>query len=104
MGEINASKFVYDVLDGWYSFPMTKSSKKEVFRNISYGRSAVNEILIYLEKHSDVDLYTNITNFRNMMDEFTLRANTQDTNFFFSCYYDVATNVLDTLITYYHSL
>lgn len=85
--------------DGWYEPPYTYNIKKMDFMLKSYSRSAMNEIKLYLMENDQKDPISVLEDFRYMVDHFPCNTEDADANFMFSVYYDVATDVLDTLLT-----
>lgn len=81
---------------GWYDPPYNYHIKKESFLLKSYSRSAMDEIKFYLMEHEKNDPIASIENFRNMMNEFACK---EIGGFMFSTYYDVATDILDVLLS-----
>lgn len=91
---------VIDTLQkGWYSHPHNYYIKRGEFEYESYKYSGIDEIKLYLMKHKGEDPIQAVENFRYMMDEFACKATTSSANFMFSVYYDVATDVLDVLLS-----
>lgn len=91
---------VIDTLrDGWYDPPHTYKIKKIDFMLKSYSRSAMEEIKLYLMGNDQKDPISVIEDFRYLVDDFACNTENADANFMFSVYYDVATDVLDTLLT-----
>lgn len=68
--------------------------KKDEFTQLCYQLWAGNEILDYLRKHRNLGLLEGIEQFRRMMDNYSCRSK----SICFSVAYDVATDILDTLI------
>lgn len=84
---------------GWYGSPSNYYGfKKAEFEFISYSRSAIGEIYLYLLKNKNKNPIEVLEEFRGMMDDFACYARNGIANFMFSIYYDVATDVLDTLL------
>lgn len=84
---------------GWYYPPKTHKKKMVNFIHQSYSSSAIEEIKIYLKWHMDQNPIDVIEDFRYMVDNFACETKNPEANFMFSVYYDVATDVLDTLLT-----
>lgn len=92
---------VIDTLrNGWYNPPSSYGKQKKIdFIHQSYSHSAINEIKFYLMEHENEDPIKAIEDFRYKMDCFACDTKNSMANFMFSTYYDVATDVLDLLIT-----
>lgn len=85
--------------DGWYDPPYSYKIKKMNFILKSYSRSAMNEIKLYLMENNQKDPISALEDFRYLVDHFACDTENADANFMFSVYYDVATDVLDALLT-----
>lgn len=86
--------------DGWYNPPTKYGIQKKIeFYYQSYSSSAIKEIKFYLMEHKNEDAINAIENFRYLMDCFACEARNGSANFMFSVYYDVATDVLDVLLS-----
>lgn len=84
----------------WYKPPSGYYNiKKPKFKQKSYARSALNEIYLYLIEHENDDPIDTLENFRSMMDNFSCKAKNIEARFMFSVYYDVASDVLDVLLS-----
>lgn len=89
-----------EMIEEWYKPPTVYyNRKKEDFQYQSYKRSAMEELKIYLITHSNEDPFDTIRDFRYQMDCFACEAKSGNANFMFSIYYDVATDVLDVLLS-----
>ena len=87
--------------DRWYKSPESYYDKKKVnFEYQSYKRSAIDEIKIWLLDHRDQNPIDAVEDFRHQVDIFACETKNGGANFMFSIYYDVATDVLDMLISY----
>lgn len=82
----------------WYRPPIRYGIKRCEFEYQSYKHSAMNEIKFYLLEHQNENPISAIENFRYQMDCFACGTENGIANFMFSVYYDVATDVLDTLL------
>lgn len=82
-----------------YSGPINYYQKKERFIYQSYAKSAINEIKTYLKKYNKENVMDVLEDFRYQMDCFACESRNSDANFMFSVYYDVVTDVIDTLLT-----
>ena len=96
-------KYVLSVInelrDEWYKPPSGYYRRKRAeFEQQSYARSAMNEICFYLMEHENENPITAVENFRHMVDCFACETKNEDSNFMFSVYYDVASDVLDVLL------
>lgn len=83
--------------DEWYNPPITYHQKRAEFEYDSYKRSAINEIKMYLMSNDSKNPIIAVEEFRHMMDVFACETKDGNSNFMFSVYYDVATDVLDLL-------
>ncbi len=84
----------------WYKRPTNYYKPNLNFKFQSYKHSAVNEIKSYLSKHKDQNAINVLEEFRNWVDTFACCTKDGETNFMFSIYYDVATDLLDELLRY----
>lgn len=86
----------------YYDIPLGKcySIHDVMFKFESYIRWSVSEILNFLENSEEENPLTLLEKFRWEMDQYACQANGDDANLMFSTAYDVATDILDTLITY----
>ncbi len=82
----------------YYRPPRSYHKKKIQFEMESYGHSAINEIKYQLLIHQNEDPISVLEQFRHQMDCFACKTKNGDTNFMFSVYYDVATDVIDCLL------
>ncbi len=73
--------------------------KKIDFEYSSYAKSAMKEIMDYVLKNKDEDPILLVENFRHDMDCIACSSKTGIKNFMFSVYYDIATEVLDNLMS-----
>lgn len=90
---------VDSIRKGWYNPPSNYYGfKKAEFEFISYSRSAIGEIYLCLLENQNKNPIDTIEEFRSKMDDFACYAQNGMANFMFSVYYDVATDVLDTLL------
>lgn len=83
---------------GWYDGPNNYNCQKKYFMLKSYQKSAIKEIKLYLIKNRKENPIDCIEKFIKIMDSFSCNKN-QNINFMFSVYRDVATDVLDVLLT-----
>lgn len=92
--------FIIDrIRDEWYKPPENYYTlKRSVFEYQSYKRSAINEIKLYLIEHKNENPIDVMEDFRYQMDCFACETKNGNTNFMFSIYYDVATDILDALL------
>lgn len=81
-----------------YKPPETYAQKRSIFIYQSYKRSAIEEIKKYLKEHKKENPITALEEFRCKMDYYACKTENGNANFMFSVYYDIATDVLDTLI------
>lgn len=93
---------------GWFNPPEIYYQKRINFEVQSYSHSAIREIELYfldfieksptviIRNKSPIDL---MEEFRQLMDEFSCKGSNENARFMFSVYYDVATEVLDVLIS-----
>lgn len=85
--------------EGWYDPPISYYDKKRTdFEYQSYKNSAMNEIKMYLMEHEKENPISAIESFRDQMNSFACKTKNGNSNFMFSIYYDVATDVLDVLL------
>lgn len=84
--------------NGWYTGPTTYHMKKCEFIYQSHLRSGIKELEIYLLEHKDQNPISGVEDFRYLMDYYACETKNESANFMFSVYYDVATDVLDTLL------
>lgn len=98
--DIKYALLVIDELQNeWYNSPASYYHRKKIdFECQSYKRSAIDEIRFYLSEHENEDPILAIEDFRYMVDVFACDAKNGSANFMFSVYYDVATDILDTLL------
>lgn len=90
---------VQEMANEYYPKPTTYRMKKSYFIYDSYSRWAIKELIDYILSNSDRYVLDVVEEFRNKMDDYASYAKSGDANFMFSVAYDVATVVLDTLIT-----
>lgn len=95
---IRALSIIDSLREGWYDPPMTYLQKRIEFEYKSYQCSALEEIERYLTKHNKEDPIEMLEEFRYQMDCFACETKNPTANFMFSVYYDVATDVMDTLL------
>lgn len=93
-----ALSIIDSLREGWYGPPILYFQKKIEFEYKSYKHSALEEIKRYLIKHNKEDPIKMLEEFRYQMDCFACETKNPTANFMFSVYYDVATDVLDTLL------
>ena len=87
-------RLIDSLREGWYNPPTNYHQKKNEFERLSYQRSAIDEIKLYLMEHENEDPIEMIEKFRKEMDDVSCRSKC----IMFSVYYDVATDVLDVLL------
>lgn len=91
---------INEIEKGWHVIPKTYYKNKTEFIFQSYSRSALNEIKLYLMEHKNKDPISLVEDFRYLVDCFACITKNADVNFMFSTYYDMATYVLDILLSY----
>lgn len=97
---IDALLLIDDLQNEWYKPPTSYYNQKIInFEFQSYKYSAINEIKLYLKKHENKDPISAAEEFRYKMDCFASETKNGNANFMFSIYYDVATDVLDVLLS-----
>lgn len=90
---------INDLKNKWYKHPSSYYLRKRMeFKQQSYARSALDEICFYLTEHKNENPITAVENFRYMVDCFACESKNSETNFMFSVYYDVTSDVLDALL------
>lgn len=83
----------------WFKKPTKYYELKKIdFEYKSYSHFAIEELRLYLLNHKNEDPIYLLDEFRNKMDTFACDSKTGNSNFMFSVYCDVATNVLDELL------
>lgn len=96
---VNRALSIIDSLrEGWYESPILYFQRKIEFEYKSYQHSALGEIRQYLIRHNKENPIKMLEEFRYQMDVFACETKNPTANFMFSVYYDVATDVLDTLL------
>lgn len=98
MSVITALSIIDSLREGWYDSPFIYFQKKIEFEYKSYQHSAIVEIKRYLMEHNKEDPIKMLEEFRYQMDFFACETKNPTANFMFSVYYDVATDVMDTLL------
>lgn len=97
--DMTSALSVVDTLrEGWYDPPTNYYQKSGMFEYESYKCSGMDEIRQYLIEHLNEDPIKMVEEFRHIVDDFSCRSNPA-ANFMFSVYYDVATDVLDVLLS-----
>lgn len=95
----NVLSILNSLREGCYNSPTIYHARKKVeFKCQSYQHAAIEEIKLYLLEHKNQDPLSAIEDFRYQVDCFACEAQDGDTNFMFSIYYDVATDILDILL------
>lgn len=96
---INKSIAVMDKIQReYYPKPRSRNPSNDIYDNMINKNYAIHELMIYVQSHPDKDPIDSVEQFRKEMDDFVCRAKAWETKNMFSCYYDVATHVLDILI------
>lgn len=100
----HALSVIQEVKQKWYESPVkyyncNSALKKVDFEYQSYKRSGINEIILYLLDHTDQKPIDAVEDFRYLMDKFACETKNGGANFMFSIYYDVATDILDVLLS-----
>lgn len=85
-------------LEEWYDLPR-RYEQKFLLQWESYKRTAIDEIKYYLMEHEDVNPISALEEFRCQMDDNACKSGSSEANFMFSVYYDVASDILDILIS-----
>lgn len=98
MTTIRALSIIDSLREGWYESPILYFQRKIEFEYKSYQHSALEEIKRYLIKHNKEDPIKTLEDFRCQVDCFACETKNPTANFMFSVYYDVTTDVLDTLL------
>lgn len=101
MTTIYALSVINKMREEWYR-PPKEYQYGFRFEYDSYKHSAISEICMYLMEHELEDPIEALETFRCEMDNFACNAKTTSTNFMFSVYYDIATDVLDVLLSPYN--
>lgn len=96
---IRALSIIDSLQHGWYNPPVNYYQKRINFETQSYRHSAIREILFYLLDHVDESPISAIEDFRRLVDGLSCIGPNENVRFMFSVYYDVATEVLDVLIS-----
>lgn len=93
-------KVINDLLNSaWYRAPSRWGIDVTTFRFLSYKRSGLIELRNYVQNHEEFDdILDAIEEYRWMVDVIACGAKTDNKNFMFSTFYDVATEVLDMLL------
>lgn len=70
--------------------------KRKYFDQKSYSNWAANEVLLYVQKHSDMSPIEAIEEFAKKVDRYSVKN--PNTSYIFSVAYDVAMDILDVFI------
>lgn len=81
-----------------YQPPKTYQMNKGKFMHRSFKSWAIKEIRIYILTNFDLSAIEALEQFRQMMDDFACQSTNGTNSFMFSTAYDVATDILDTLL------
>lgn len=82
----------------YYPKPRPRIRSDDVYETAVNKYFALHELMIYVQNHPRKNPLDSVEQFRKEMDEFSCKAKAWITKYMFSCYYDVATHVLDILI------
>lgn len=89
---------INELEEEWYKPPEEYFHRKKIdFEYQSYKHSAIEEIKRYLLEHKNDSPFESIDDFRHMTDTIACNTGNEKTNFRFSVYCEVATDVLDVL-------
>lgn len=82
----------------WYPRYQDKGPSRWILLEMrSYCRSAMDEIIFYIKDRPDQNPIDSIEEFRHLSDQMACESVSEIRSFMFSCFYDVATDIIDEL-------
>jgi hypothetical protein len=94
-----AVKTIDEMIDQFYKAPETYKMDRTRFMYQAYANWAIIDIKIDVLRHLNESPIETVEKYRDKMNDYSCETKISDLNFAFSIAYDVATDVLDCLLT-----